>query len=148
MGRIQSWQTGLRALEDSPLLGIGANNYQLAWDVYAHRNVREKSYASHNMWLQVTVELGLIGLGLFVTMFALMSRALWRARFHPEVGFRARALLSSLAALVICGTTGGYAFNWFFYMVLGLAGSVIACARELPPVVAEEADEEAEFAVA
>jgi purine-cytosine permease-like protein len=46
------------------------------------------------------------------------------------VGGEARALTSSLIALVICGTTGGYAFNWFFYMVLGMAGAVITLARE------------------
>ncbi len=130
LGRIQSWRTGLTALRDSPLLGVGANNYVLTWDVYAHRNVREKSYAAHNMWMEVLVELGLIGITLFAIMFVLILRGLWRARRDPEVGGEARALISSLIALVICGSTGGYAFNWFFYMVLGMAGAVIGFARE------------------
>jgi O-antigen ligase len=144
-GRIQSWQTGFRAFGDSPLLGVGANNYVLTWDTYANRNVRERAYAAHNMWMQVLVELGLIGIGLFATMFFLILRGLWRTRMHPEVGQEARALAASLVALVICGSTGGYAFNWFFYMVLGLAGAVIAYAREFP---GEEADDELELALA
>lgn len=144
-GRIQSWQTGFRALEDSPLLGVGANNYVRTWDTYAARNVRERAYAAHNMWMQVLVELGLIGIALFATMFFLILRGLWRSRAHPEVGQEARALIASLIALVICGSTGGYAFNWFFYMVLGLAGAVIAYAREVP---AEEPDDGVELALA
>ncbi len=127
--RIRSWETGLAAFEDHPLLGIGAGGYLHAWDRYQPRNVREKAYASHNMWMQVVVELGAIGTLLFATMIALMLRGLWRARRSEEYGREARALLASFTALVVCGSTAGYAFNWFFYMALGVAGAVVAGAR-------------------
>ena len=67
--------------------------------------------------------------GAFVVMLSLLVRGLWKARAHAELGTESRALLASLIALIACGTTGGYAFNWFFYMVLGLAGAVVAHAR-------------------
>jgi O-antigen ligase len=82
--------------------------------------------------MQVAVELGLFGLAAFATMFALMLRGLWRARARPGLGAEARALLASFAALLVCGTTGGYAFNWFFYMALGASGAVIAATRRTP----------------
>lgn len=128
-GRIRAWETGLKALREHPLLGIGAGGYLHAWDRYQPRNVRERAYTSHNMWMQVTVELGLCGLAAFTTMFALMLRGLWRARRDADVAAESRALMASFVALLVCGTTGGYAFNWFFYMALGLSGAVVAASR-------------------
>jgi O-antigen ligase len=132
-GRLKAWQTGFRAVEEHPLLGIGAGAYGHAWDRHQPRNIRERAYASHNMWMQVLVELGLVGLALFAAMFLLLLAGLWRARRVPDWSAEARALLASFTALVVCGTTGGYAFNWFFYMALGVAGAVVAGSRA-PPV--------------
>ncbi len=133
MGRIRAWETGFRALGDRPVLGVGAGNYVQSWDRYQPRSGREHAYASHNMWLQVLVELGVVGLSLFVAMFLTLLWGLWAARRAPSVGTEARALLASFVALMVCGTTGGYAFNWFFYMVLGLASAVVRLAdRHVP----------------
>jgi O-antigen ligase len=129
MGRIHSWQTGFSAFGEHPFLGIGAGNYVRAWDRYQPRNVKEKAYASHNMWMQVLVELGGLGTIVFASMFLLMLRGLWKARRSEDYGGEARALLASFTALMVCGTTGGYAFNWFFYMALGVAGAVVSGAR-------------------
>lgn len=125
LGRLRSWEAGSRALSESPLLGIGADNYVEAWDRYMPRNVRETAYTAHNTWMQVVVELGFLGLGVFATMVSAAAWGLWKAR-NGILGDEARALLASLAALAVCGTTGGYAFNWFFYMLLGLTGAVLA----------------------
>lgn len=126
-GRLQTWETGRRALEDKPLLGVGAGNYVEAWNRYMPRNVRERAYASHNLWMQVVVELGWLGLATFATMLLLLARGLWRARGLAEGGGEARALLASMLAVIVCGQTGGYAFNWFFWMLLGVAGAVVSC---------------------
>lgn len=130
MGRIRAWETGFKAFRDHPLLGVGADNYHRSWNIYTPRNIREHAYTAHNMWMQVLVELGLIGITAFVTMFLLIVAGLWKARRVPEFSGEARTILASLVALVVCGTTGGYAFNWFFYMVLGLAGAIIVRSRE------------------
>ncbi len=126
--RFRSWDAGWRAFESHPLLGIGAGGYLNAW-AYEPRNLKDKAYASHNMWMQVLVELGALGLLLFATMFALMLKGLWRARRSDRYGWEARALLASFIALMVCGTTAGYAFDWFFYLGLGIAGAVVAGAR-------------------
>jgi len=121
-GRLQAWETGAKALAQSPLLGVGAGAYLHAWDVYAPRNPGERAYASHNMWAQVAVELGLLGAACFAAVLLLSVRALWRARTGPA-GDDARALCASLAALVVCGQTAGNAFHWFTYLALGLAAA-------------------------
>ena len=130
MGRVRAWETGFKAFADHPLLGVGADNYHRSWNIYTPRNVSAHAYTAHNMWMQVLVELGLIGMTAFSTMFLLIVHGLWKARKVPELAGEARTILASLTALIVCGTTGGYAFNWFFYMVLGLAGAVIVRSRE------------------
>ncbi len=139
-GRLKAWQTGLRAVEERPLLGVGAGAYVHAWDRHQPRNVRERAYASHNMWMQVLVELGVTGLALFGAMFGLLLAGLWRSRRVPAWSGEARALLASFTALVVCGTTGGYAFNWFFYMALGVAGAVVSGSRPSRAPEASHAD--------
>lgn len=128
-GRLLTWENGKRAIVDKPLLGVGAGNYVESWNRYMHRNIRELAFASHNLWMQVVVELGLFGLSAFLGMLFFLTRGLWKARGREEGGAEARALLASLVAVVVSGQTGGYAFNWFFWMVLGLAGAVVACTR-------------------
>lgn len=128
LGRLHAWEAGSRALSHSPLLGIGADNYAEAWNRYMPRNVRETAYTSHNTWMQVVVELGFLGLAVFATMVLTAVWGLWKAR-DGILGDEARALLASMAALAVCGATGGYAFNWFFYMLLGLTGAVLAQER-------------------
>lgn len=137
-GRLRTWETGRRALEDRPVLGVGAGNYLEAWNRYMPRNVRELAYASHNLWMQVVVELGWLGLLTFASMLLLLVRGLWRARGLAEGGGESRAILASLLAVFVCGQTGGYAFNWFFWMLLGLAGATVASTRQR--VAAKEVD--------
>lgn len=134
-GRIRAWDTGFRALEERPLLGVGIGGYVASWDRFMPRNTRERAYASHNMWMQVLVELGALGTLAFGLMVALVGRGLWRSRKSQALGDEARALLASTAAVFVCGFTGGYAFSWFFYLLLGLAGAVIAIERAPAPAV-------------
>lgn len=128
LGRLRSWEAGSRAIEDHPFLGVGGDNYLLAWNKYMPRNQREHAYTAHNTLMQVLVELGALGLILFVTMYGAGMTGLWRAR-NGDLADESRALLASLAGLLVCGATGGYAFNWFFYMALGLAGAIISQQR-------------------
>lgn len=125
-GRLRSWEAGWRALGESPLLGVGADNYLAAWNRYMPRNIREHSYTAHNTWMQVTVELGLLGLAAFVAMLLATARGLWKMRDDVELGREARGMLASLLAILVCGSTGGYGFNWFFYMLLGIAGALLS----------------------
>jgi len=141
-GRLRSWETGLQSVQERPLLGAGAAAYVHTWDRHTPRNIRERAYTAHNMWMQVLVELGLAGLSLLGGVFVLLVRGLWRSRHHRMVGAEARALLAGLTALLVCGTTGGYAFNWFFYLSLALgAGAIRLAAAVVPHGKTEEAND-------
>jgi O-antigen ligase len=61
-----AWQA-IEAIKAQPLLGVGLGNYPL-W-VKPEADPREPIYA-HNIYLDIAVELGLVGLGLFLIALA------------------------------------------------------------------------------
>lgn len=128
-GRLHAWTVGLRAIEERPLSGVGLGGYLHAWPLYAPGGAGYHPYAAHNMFLQVAAELGLLATACYVALLAASALGAWRARVDPEVGPWGRALLASLAGLCVAGLTGGYAFDWVPWLLLGLCGSVARLAR-------------------
>lgn len=76
-GRFTIWREGLMVFTERPVLGTGA---------YAYRTATPSGMAAHNSLLSVMVELGLVGLGLFLaclllSLFAAVSLPKWEAWF-------------------------------------------------------------------
>jgi putative inorganic carbon (hco3(-)) transporter len=61
--RSRLWKEAVTNIEDHPLTGVGIGNYPLR--VKPSASPREPIYV-HNLYLDIAVELGLIGLGLFL----------------------------------------------------------------------------------
>ncbi len=86
-GRSSLWVVGGRIFKDHPIVGVGLENYR----VYAPRYVSgpgqltfvnfiaERPHVVHNVYLQTMVEVGLVGLGLFLAII-LSSLAAAHAR--------------------------------------------------------------------
>ena len=67
-GRVEQWSQGLVSFEDHPIVGIGANRF---------RSVNTLGKEAHNSFVSVLVELGLVGLTLFVAVIGVaLARAL------------------------------------------------------------------------
>ncbi len=66
-GRIYVWQTGLAALKDYFLAGAGLDNFTVIYNDYAAHATRFAGLnrSPHNIFLQIAVESGIIGLLLF-----------------------------------------------------------------------------------
>ncbi|MBU2601254.1 MAG: O-antigen ligase family protein [Actinobacteria bacterium] len=62
--RYELWQVAWRTFEDSPALGIGADNYSIAWNM--NRSSPHDVRQPHNLYLRLLAELGLPGLLLLV----------------------------------------------------------------------------------
>lgn len=66
ISRIFIWKATIRMIQDHPLLGIGTGNYFTAYPQYRLPGAWETKVAfSHNLFLEVAVEFGLVGLILF-----------------------------------------------------------------------------------
>ncbi|MBN1529707.1 MAG: O-antigen ligase family protein [Thermoleophilaceae bacterium] len=114
-GRSSLWIVAGRIWKDHPVVGVGLDNYR----AYAPRYVSgpgqltfvnfiaERPHVVHNVYLQTLVEVGLIGLGLFLAVILSSLAAALRAarRFEARGDFETSALARSvfvglLAALV------------------------------------------------
>lgn len=67
------WARGWAAFLQSPILGVGAGAYGLATAVSG-----ERASVAHNTFLSVLVELGVIGIALYLTYTVMLFRAAWR----------------------------------------------------------------------
>jgi O-antigen ligase len=113
-GRAEIWTTGYLACRQYCALGAGLGNFQTVFTELfatsgAGRNVG-LDRPGHNLYIQVSVETGLVGLTLLG--FALITE--WRAL--RSTGGLAAALAASLVALLV--VDGFESFLWFKYFWL------------------------------
>src|SRR5262249_45050570 len=73
--RVGLWVEGVAMLKESPLFGIGADNFRQRLD-----------FVAHNSYLHTYAELGLFGGTLFLGAFYLAAVLLFRARQQPGKG--------------------------------------------------------------
>ncbi len=105
----------------NPIIGLGMDNYRL----YSIRN-----RLSHNSFLEISAELGVIGLIAYLVIifnpfFAM--RRIERETSHAqttsdrEVYFLSIALQASLIVYVICSSLGSFQYFWYLYYIAGFA---------------------------
>jgi hypothetical protein len=75
--RYAYWDVALRAFGTEPLHGVGAGNWSVWWLRY--RSVDEFASDAHSLPLQTLAELGLVGVGLLVSVVAGIALAARRA---------------------------------------------------------------------
>jgi O-antigen ligase len=149
--RIISNYAHLRMFQAKPLLGWGFNNYTrynldfvkpvggvAAVDVHI---------SSHNTYLNMAVELGLIGLLAFLIPWLLLfKRSITTYKLLPKEGFYSRHLLILLWIGVIFWFTvtnfmnmrlAAWGMTWI-QLLLGLIASVVDRGQELAPIEAED----------
>jgi O-antigen ligase len=91
-GRTEIWKTALQAFERSRLVGVGLENFK---EVYALYVTGSRGKGTHNTFLMVLIELGVIGL---VLMLAALSSEFLAARRARSTGHRGVVLAAVEAA--------------------------------------------------
>lgn len=130
-GRIDAWRTGLRMAEARPLTGVGAGAFMIAWPDFAPGDVGPVR-TEHNTFIQLIGELGLPGLALFLIALSTGILGISRAARQPELGSYARGLQCGLAGFAVCSLSGGLAFTWPVYLLLGSSYATARLARSEP----------------
>jgi probable O-glycosylation ligase (exosortase A-associated) len=116
-------------LLEHPVMGVG-----LGQDVLALNEVRGETWKNvHNIYLQYGVDLGLIGMGLFVAMLVFSIRGARRVeregRGHADPDRQDLAMLAAavrigLLAFAVAGLFHPVAYYFYFYYLAGLAVAV------------------------
>lgn len=137
-GRMAVWERGVGYMLENPLLGVGVECFGVAEGnspialERAQQGQGFKWSVSHNSFVQVGAELGVIALIVYVGIFVVSIKAMTRiARLAPDPagtirrdGALAQALVASLLAFMVSGfflSQAYYAFPFsLFGMVVGL----------------------------
>ncbi len=136
------WRVTIAVSEDHPVVGVGAGNFPVVEPQYAYRTIPIsrpdlilQSYVSHNTYLHVLAEYGIVGLSLFGGVIGgallLGLRAARRFAAFDEL------LLEIMARAVLVGTVGLLTAYFFLssqyekhlWIMLGLCASLDAVAR-------------------
>ena len=96
--RIEAWQIVAEISRSSPLLGLGPANYYwytplypiLGWSV---------NFSSHNQFVDIVAQTGLLGLALFLWFMLEVSRVGWRLRKKAAEGFSLAYTYGALGGL-------------------------------------------------
>jgi O-antigen ligase len=142
-GRLDLWTVAWRMVEEEPIHGVGAGNFQVSSVHYLLQpGALERSdyivgapKVAHNTYLELWAELGLVGLTLFLFLagFCLYSTLKAASSFARQGDARmeviARALFVALAGLLAADFFGSRLTNKEVWLLFGLAPALLAIAR-------------------
>ncbi len=124
--RLRSWITAWEMGKSNPLIGVGAAGYPSLYSEYRKRFVSNPKYSAiartagaedfdeirsplvHNEYLETFVELGIIGLLIFLAFWAQVGRALWR---RARLSYYSLGALMGLAAFGVSSFTSGFSLR-------------------------------------
>ena len=109
--RLEQYKATLNMILDNPVFGVGLNNgtgvkeryVTVSFDQY-DPDTQFYLEPTHNFYLSLTSEIGLIGSLLFFAFFANVIARIWRVSStatDPELRFFANALLVAFAGVVV-----------------------------------------------
>jgi probable O-glycosylation ligase (exosortase A-associated) len=143
--RLRLWGAGLRMSADSPLLGVGINNFGTNYASRYHAPDEEGiAWAPHNIFVQAVSELGVLGLfSLLTVMFLVFQRNRLTRRLSSENNLKdawiahfANALDLSLMGYIVSGFFLTVLYYPHLYVIMTLSISLNQIARK--QVVAEK----------
>ena len=132
---IEIWSRALYALQDFPFTGVGLGAFRRVVNVLYPLFLMPPDVDiahSHNMFLQVGVDLGLIGLVGYVALLIVAAASAWQIASTGR-GFAPYLALGALAALIglhVYGLADALALgskpSVIFWVVLGLVAALAA----------------------
>ena len=142
-GRTDLWKVGLEMLQDNPVLGVGAGNFQVAEYKYVDQVgpitradiIVDAPRVTHDTYLELADELGIPGLLAFLAIVigsmscALRAARLWERAGDPAYGLLARGLALGVIAQLTADIFITNEYEHLLWVLLALPPAVLAVAR-------------------
>jgi O-antigen ligase len=129
VARLTIWETGLDLFTQHPVLGVGAGGFQVA-EGLSHGG-GGKWNAAHNSFLQIAVELGIVGFVLFVAQLRRGIRdcreLTRKARDRLDLQrwlWLAQGIEISLYAYIVSGIALSQGYSYVLYLLLGITAVI------------------------
>jgi O-antigen ligase len=123
--RLMSWNSALRGFWDHPLFGWGSNNIYYSLNrYYDPRHIRASPFLrdnvedtwydkSHNFFIDLLVERGIIGLLSYLLLLGVIARSLWRLRDRHLAVCLAGSLVAYLISNAVAFDSFGSLLDFF-----------------------------------
>jgi hypothetical protein len=124
-GRTDIWAIGLHYVPKHWMLGAGIGNFPDAFQheylhVFVHYPFDQWNRPAHSVFVQLIVELGVLGLALFIVALTLQWRSLrCISKFHPDYELRV-ALEGAFVALVLASFSLDMIDAKYFWLLLAM----------------------------
>lgn len=134
-GRVEIWQRALKGIQDFPFTGMGMNTFREVFHVmYPSSQISPDIDIAHahNEFLQVALDLGLLGLIAFISVYIILFwilNGIWRSVAGvPEKESNAQHFISGrigLSETMVLGLGGGL----FAHMLFGMTDAIALGAK-------------------
>ncbi|MCH7604410.1 O-antigen ligase family protein [Patescibacteria group bacterium] len=155
--RLATWQVELQAIGNRPLLGYGPYNASIGFDKYfVPVNALFISDASgqplmlsswwdtaHNLFLDITLSAGFIGLLIYIGLVATLLWQLQRVKQKiPDRSIAAHGLQAAIIGYVVAAFFAFETFSTYliFFLLIGYALHIISQSRQEYPTLIRETD--------
>ena len=134
-GRLDVWEIGIQALKSYWVGGSGLGTFPFAYfEIVARKGGGMRRGAlleldAHNLYLQLGVELGVVGVVLFAVAFLTLFRALLRTERRAEDPLPPLSLQAALVGSLIAAFFSGPLRVKLFWLMVGLSMLVVIWSR-------------------
>lgn len=127
--RVSQWGITWHAIKQSPIFGYGGGSYATVFQLFReYTDLRQVVFnQSHNDYLQLWLEQGLIGLLLWITIIATILRCAIRSILHANSRYVISVTLSALIIIIAGLLQAGVDFNLqiinirsYFFVIIAL----------------------------
>jgi len=137
LGRIEMWTIALDMFTDSPVLGVGPDNFVVIAHKYAGFGQRIR--VTHNTFLQILSELGMLGITIFCVLMSYTLISLWRiskvetVKLSPSnyIQSYSMAMFMSLVGVLICCIFQNKADHEFIYWPAAVASALVSIRQRI-----------------
>jgi O-antigen ligase len=135
--RLAIWDAGWRMFLDHPLLGVGAGQFPTAYGTIYSGKQHAAWMQPHNLFLQVTCELGLLGLGVFLYFVFQIGKAIrevLQCRDMPglEVCYQfASACSFMMLGVILISSVSHMLYRPHWYLLAGMVAANRRVTKEI-----------------
>ena len=113
--RTEAWLLVLKIVKANPILGLGPANYYWYTPLFPIEGYRVQ-FNSHNNYIDILAQTGIIGLGMFIWFVVELGRLAWRLKDRIPDGFARAYVIGTIGGLI--GTlAAGMLGDWFLPFV-------------------------------
>jgi O-antigen ligase len=132
-GRLDIWRNSLALIGDYPITGHGLAGFEMVYASYALLTHVGHTMHAHNLWLDIWLEQGLLGL---VAFSGLLLNAVWP---RPQIGPWRMAALASVAVILLHGLVDDSFYGYGGILIPLLLIPLALLVRDDAPVSPEAA---------